>query len=322
MPTTETLESPPVETVAEAPVPTEQTTRCTCGRTFTQHRLDLPALSTWTWTPPVCERCDEAAQVEVAAHERRQERVEREQRIRAFLPRQYRLLARAILENDWCPAEGGFPREAWEGFLRDWRPLFTEGTPSRVERRGQAAASGESPTEGPLAGDGFAGLDGDAKPGLMLVSTRSGAWKTTLAVALAMRELRETGRSIGFFNMAEYANLLRRQWEDSRRARDEAQRKLAAAKRCGLLVLDDINKVAIRAERWRKHGMDPGTRGGGPANTLEEAFYDLVEHRTSEARPMIVTSRVGPSQLEAQFAAVGTDVVRRLLDYCTVVEWD
>ena len=134
--------------------------------------------------------------------------------------------------------------------------------------------------------------------GLVIRSRESGLCKTRAAWRLIRKHWND-GRSIIAYTAGAF----------QRRAQDEAGKfnitawfnNIAAA---DLLFLDDLGK------------------GYWTENT-EAVWFDLLEHRTSQGRPIIVTTNYsGQELIKGSRSEATTFTVRRLRDYCDTISLD
>lgn len=133
--------------------------------------------------------------------------------------------------------------------------------------------------------------------GLVVVGD-TGKCKTRMLCQLAMN-LAHIGVKFSFMRSSTLAALVRQQYSDFEpwAARDEIKR----LSRVPVLIVDDLGKQA-----------------SSPA--VEEAFFDLIEERTSQGLPVLVTANAKGAELERMMSADrGRPLIRRIRDYCTAV---
>ncbi len=102
-----------------------------------------------------------------------------------------------------------------------------------------------------------------------------------------------------FLPATEYASAVREQWSDDWGVAKAASEKLAAAKACRVLCLDDIGQES-------------------PSEAVSEAFASLIEHRTSRKKPILWTSNLGADALALRHKTRGAALVRRLKEFSLV----
>ena len=133
--------------------------------------------------------------------------------------------------------------------------------------------------------------------GLVVVGD-TGKCKTRMLCQLAIN-LAHIGVKFSFMRSSTLAALVRQQYSDFEpwAARDEIKR----LSRVPVLIVDDLGKQA-----------------SSPA--VEEAFFDLIEERTSQGLPVLVTANAKGAELERMMSADrGRPLIRRIRDYCTAV---
>lgn len=137
----------------------------------------------------------------------------------------------------------------------------------------------------------------DEGRGLVVVGD-TGKCKTRMLCQLAIN-LAHIGVKFSFMRSSTLAALVRQQYSDFEpwAARDEIKR----LSRVPVLIVDDLGKQA-----------------SSPA--VEEAFFDLIEERTSQGLPVLVTANAKGAELERMMSADrGRPLIRRIRDYCTAV---
>ena len=133
--------------------------------------------------------------------------------------------------------------------------------------------------------------------GLVVVGD-TGKCKTRMLCQLAMN-LAHIGVKFSFMRSSTLAALVRQQFSDFEpwAAKDEIKR----LSRVPVLIVDDLGKQA-----------------SSPA--VEEAFFDLIEERTSQGLPVLVTANAKGAELERMMSADrGHPLIRRIRDFCTAV---
>lgn len=126
--------------------------------------------------------------------------------------------------------------------------------------------------------------------GLGLTGT-TGLGKTRLLVRVLMR----LKCSWLFLPSTKFAKCLTEQYEHWP-VGSEALAKLKTAKRCDVLLLDDV-------------GQENATQNAS------SALYDLIEYRTSEGKPILWTCNLSGEELANQHKTRGPALVRRLREF-------
>lgn len=143
--------------------------------------------------------------------------------------------------------------------------------------------------------------------GLFLVGP-SGRGKTRSLWQLLRRLACDEGRKFRFYKDQE---LLARIGEAYSYGRDDGRAVVEGLTETNLLVVDDLGQGSVAP------GQDARVRSW---------FFDLVDRRLSEGRPMIFSTNLTSEQLvgaEAERHAVRADpLMRRMLDACEVVKFE
>lgn len=228
------------------------------------------------WCPPICDGCAAARERNLIEDASRSLMRDREATIKAEIPPLYRLLADTIARGELPTDNPRWPRIAWEATLGSWYPA-----------------------------DESSGL-----PGVMLgrglrLFGHSGHFKSTIAAFLLARTHRALGWSICYLAAADFGKLVQQEAAgDTAGIKSQAADRLAHARTCGLLLLDDL-------------GTQPATP------TVDRALKKLLEDRTGKLRPTIVTTQYSEEELRAMLtkadADTGAAIVRRLEDYTQAV---
>lgn len=135
--------------------------------------------------------------------------------------------------------------------------------------------------------------------GLYLIGA-TGLSKTRAVATLLRRVYVDEGRSVKRMDGVQFANEAGAAFYSA----PEAEKWLTGLTKPDVLWLDDL------AKRWT-----PAT---------EEAAFAVVERRTAEMRPLVITINYSREEMEAMThdAEVVRPLLRRLRDYCDVVTFD
>lgn len=170
-----------------------------------------------------------------------------------------------------------------EEFLRVCPPIYQESDPSRLLPVFKQAV--EAWRYGPL-GLGFIGQAGTGK-------TRC-AW-------MLLKRMSLEGRRIFGLSATQFARAAAGQWQEEAEARREAIDVLGRCRGVSVLLLDDLGKQKM-TER------------------VELELFDVLEWRTSHAKPTIWTANASPAALKQMMSADrGEPILRRLMEFSEVI---
>lgn len=165
-------------------------------------------------------------------------------------------------------------------------PLYRESDPSRIFR-------------------GYVKAIADWKfgpTGLLLIGP-AGRGKTRAAWMLMRRE-HLAGRSVYGLTATELAKFAADQWHSRAEEKRQAEEALHTCKSVGILLIDDLGKQKF-TER------------------AELELYDILESRTANMKPTIVTANSDGSQLLKMLSADrGEPILRRLQQFSTITKYN
>ena len=276
---------------------THRTAPCDrCAEPMEQMRVELLG----TWLPFICPACERKADQEQAIAAAKGIQKVRNRTVAEEIPPAYLLLSDALwLATSNSPqktpgssAENPFPQH------QSQHRRFPTAAWARLRHWYPKGHGDEEP-----AGEGILRIERGR--GLILCGD-TGRYKTTIACALLARAHRVLGMSICYLNAAEYGEAVqdRQAWKDDPQLRARSRAKIDTAKRAGLLLIDDLGKEQSTP-------------------TIYKQLCHLIEERTSNLRPTIVTTQLPAEDfariLGAQDAYTGRALIRRLQDYCDLI---
>lgn len=137
--------------------------------------------------------------------------------------------------------------------------------------------------------------------GLILIG-ETGRCKSRMLCRLARRLFVKNNIRVGYVTASDLAKTVRRQWSSNPRSSVEAEKALNDLQTVSVLILDDLGK-----------------QSNSPA--VEEAVFDLFEHRTSHIKPTLVAANMNGQEMASHMSADrGIPLIRRIREFCTPIE--
>lgn len=137
----------------------------------------------------------------------------------------------------------------------------------------------------------------------MLITGPTGRGKSRALWALLRRLLAHEGREVRVWRSSDFFRLMQ---EQINYGRDESRAWIKAVARIPIVALDDWGQEAVTTAK---------------ADWCQATFFDLLDQRLGEGRPLIVTTNLTAQQI-ADTDAKGlraNPLLRRVLDTCTTI---
>ena len=145
-----------------------------------------------------------------------------------------------------------------------------------------------------------------AGPTGLLITGPSGRGKTRAMWDLVRRLLCREARDVRIWRSTEFFKIMQ---EQVSYGRDESRLWVRAMASVPIIALDDWGQEAVTSAR---------------SEWAQATFFDLLDQRMGERRPMIVTTNLTARQIAGndQSGLRSDPLLRRLLDSCTVVRFE
>lgn len=137
----------------------------------------------------------------------------------------------------------------------------------------------------------------------LLLEGYAGTGKTRAAWHI-LKRMTEEGRSCYGLTATQFAKAASDQWHDSREEKGQAIEAMDRCRRTSILLIDDLGKQKM-TER------------------AEVELYDVLEHRTNNLKPTIVTTNATGEQLSKMLSQDRSHpIIRRIRDFSTIVKFE